>query len=175
MLVSFQKGLGDPGRTQQHIVTMTQQHGAAGRCGSAQFTQSVPTFKDESGDASPAALLSAVWLLHSRQWKADWVSAAVCWQTGSSSPVVCECVKPSVLHRTIKASTVKECVCLWLSCQIIKVRCCVLLEVLQGNGPEGERDCRLFYFIITVIIIHCYEYFDVYCVVMNVSELFVNV
>lgn len=109
MLVSFQKGLGDPGRTQQQIVMMTQQHGATGRCSSAQFTLfSVPTFKDESSDASPAALLSAVWLLHSCQWKADWGSASVCWQTGSFSPVVCECVKPSVPHRTIKASAVKE-------------------------------------------------------------------
>lgn len=43
MRVSFQKGLGDPGRTQQHIVMMTQQHGATGRCSSAQLSPAQPS------------------------------------------------------------------------------------------------------------------------------------
>lgn len=48
MRVSFQKGLGDPGRTQQHIVMMTQQHGATGRCSPAQLSPAQPSSRSLS-------------------------------------------------------------------------------------------------------------------------------
>lgn len=47
-------------------------------------------------------------------------------------------------------------------------------HVKQSKSDVVFCDCHVFYFILIVIIIYYYDYFDVYCVVMNVFELFVN-